>query len=210
MHQYITDTEYAVRGLIELITVEEMQLAQLQSQYEGLSSKKRYLKQSLLNAPFDEDIVHLREQAMAITLYKTQEELADLQNQIVALQNSIDAKSVSIDALCGAILQIAKQGISIVHGGLSGCPDGRSIGTGTDAEKLKNVIWQARNQSMHYEEGNFKYKQSLIDCFAKLENSWGSKFSLNLNANKNLAHAVIQELGWKDYLRYESDMQSLI
>jgi hypothetical protein len=203
MHQYIPDTEYAVRGLIELITAEERQLAQLQSQHEGLSSKERYLSQSLLNAPFN-DIAPLEEQAMAIALRKACEELADLQEQIMALQNSIGTKSVSIDVLCGAILQIAKQGISTAHGSLSRCPDGRSIGT----EKLKNVIWQARNQSMHYEEGNFR--PPLINCFYKLEASCGSKFSLTLNAGKNLSHDVLKELGWKNYLGYESDMQSLI
>lgn len=207
MHQYITDTQYAVRGLIELITAEERQLSQLQSQYEGLSRKVEYLNQSLLDAPFN-DVVPLREQAMAIDMYRTSGDLAALQKQIIELQNSIDTKGASIDALCGAVLQIAKQGISTVHSGLSRCPDGRSIGIGTGVEKLKNVIWQARNQSMHYEEGSFQ--SSVINCFAKLEASLGSKFSLSENVGKNLAHDVIQELGWKDYLRYESDMQSLI
>lgn len=208
MHQYIADTEYAARGLIELITAEEKQLAQLQSQYNGLSSKVEHLNRFLLDAPFNDDVVPLQEQAMAVDMYRTREELADLERQIIALQNSIDAKGVSIDSLCGAVLQIAKQGISTVHGRLGACPDGRSIGTGVETEKLKNVIWQARNQSMHYEEGDFK--QPVIDCFTKLEISFGSKFSLNENAGKNLAHYIIQELGWKDYLRYESDMQGLI
>lgn len=208
MHQYLTDTEYAVRGLIELITAEEKQLAQLQSQYGGLSVKEKILNQDLSDAPWNDNVTPIQEQATAIAAYKTREELADLGERIEALQNSIDAKRVSIDALCGAFLQIAKQGISTIHSGLSGCPDGRSIGTGTGVEKLKNVIWQARNQSMHYEEGN--YRQDLINCFAKLEISYGNKFSLALNVGKNLAHDVIQELGWKDYLRYESDMASLI
>ncbi|MBW4541598.1 MAG: hypothetical protein KME43_20995 [Myxacorys chilensis ATA2-1-KO14] len=207
MHQYVDDTEYAVRGLIDLITTEERQLTQLQSHYEGLSSKEKDLKQWLLDAPLNDDVVPLQEQAMAITWHKTREELADLQKQIMALQSSIDAKSVSIDALCVAILQIAKQGISTVHSNLSKCPDGRIIGTGTDAEKLKNVIWQARNQSVHYEEGNFS--SAVTTCFAKLEASCGSQFSLALNSGKNLAHDVIQELGWKDYSKYESDIQSL-
>jgi hypothetical protein len=54
MHQYILDTEYAVRGLIDLITVEEKQLSQLQNKYGGLSSKAKYLNQQLMDAPFNE------------------------------------------------------------------------------------------------------------------------------------------------------------
>lgn len=208
MHQYLTDTEYAVRELIELIIAEERQLTQLQSQYEGLRRKVEYLNQSLLDAPFNDSVVPLQEQAMAIDMCRTREGLSDLQKQIASLQNSINAKSSSINALCGAILQIARQGISTFHGRLDRCPDGRSIGTGTGSAKLKSVVWQARNQSMHYEEGSFN--PPVINCFAKLEASFGSKFSLSENAGKNLAHDVIQELGWKDYLRYESDMQSLI
>jgi hypothetical protein len=154
MHQYIADTEYAIHGLIDLITAEERQLTQLQSQHDGLRRKEKFLNQMLADAPFN-DILPLQEQALAITWHKTRAEIDDLQNQIIALQSSIDAKSDSINALCGAILQIAKQGISTVHRSLNVCPDGRGIGIGAGREKLKNVIWQARNQSMHYEENSF-------------------------------------------------------
>ncbi|MBD2234070.1 hypothetical protein [Phormidium tenue] len=203
MHQYVLDTEYAVRGLIDLISVEEKRLSQLQNKYHGLSSKAKYLNQQLMDAPFNDNVVSLQEQAIAIDSRRTHEELANLQKQIVAIQASIDVNCISIDALCSAVLQIAKQGISIAYTRLSQCPDGRNIGT----EKLKNVIWQARNQSMHYEEGNFK--QPVVDCFANLEISLGNQFSLSLNMYKNLAHDVIKELGWKDYSAYESDLKSL-
>lgn len=59
MHQYISDTEYAVRGLIDLITVEEKQLSQFQNKYEGVSSKAKYLNQQLMDTPFNDDIVPL-------------------------------------------------------------------------------------------------------------------------------------------------------
>ena len=203
MYQYVADTKYAVCGLIDLITVEEKRLSQFQNKYEGLSRKLKDLNQQLVYSPFN-DLDPLREQAIAIASYRTHEELTNLQNQIVALRDSIDVKNISINALCGAVLQIAKQGISVTqHRFLSQCPDGRSIGT----EKLKNVIWQARNQSLHYEEGNFN--QHVTNCFANLEISLGNKFSLSLNMGKNLAHDVIEELGWKDYSTYESDLKSL-
>src|SRR5262245_47163344 len=38
---------------------------------------------------------------------------------------SLGQKMFSTAAICGALLQIAKQGISIVHGSITACPKGR-------------------------------------------------------------------------------------
>jgi hypothetical protein len=39
---------------------------------------------------------------------------------------------------------------------------------------LRDIIWQARNQSMHYEEGSFK--KALVDLFSMLEAEQGLQF----------------------------------
>ncbi|QXE23648.1 hypothetical protein B6N60_02338 [Richelia sinica FACHB-800] len=126
-------------------------------------------------------------------------------SQIEQLKNLIDAKSFAISSLCGALLQISKQGISIVHRGLGSCPNGRSIGN----DVLKNIIWQGRNQSMHYEENN--PNQAVKNCFQNLETSFGSEFSLTLHPSENFAQKiVIKVLGWNEYQVYEQDMISLL
>jgi hypothetical protein len=204
MHQYLSDTEYAARALIDLIATEERQLTQVENNYQIAKNKEHHLYQQLLNSPFNDDVTSAQEQATFVGWANSQHQLTALQNEIASLNASIDAKSGSIGALGAALLQIAKQGISLVHGGLNNCPDGRSIGS----EKLKNVIWQGRNQSMHYEEGNLK--QSVKNCFANLESTFGSQFSLILHSRKNLAHHVIDLLGWKDYATYEADMRTLL
>lgn len=61
--------------------------------------------------------------------------------EISVIKNTIINIEDSQKSLSGALLQIAKQGISIVHCGLANCPSGRSIGTNA----IKKVIWQARN-----------------------------------------------------------------
>lgn len=208
MHQYITDTQYAVRELINLITNEETQIHQSEKQYEMLKFKEDSLSKQLTNASLNENVPVFQDQFIAINFHKTREESEELRRQIEELKISIDVKSYSTDALCGAVLQIAKQGISTVYGSLSECPSGREIGEGANAEVLKNVIWQARNQSLHHEDGSFS--ASVIECFNKLEVLFGSNFSLSSNRGRNLARYVIQELGWKKYLQYESDMQSLL
>lgn len=93
---------------------------------------------------------------------------------------SIAVKEESIKALAGALLQIAKQGISTVHGKLNNCVDGRTIKN----EPIKNIVWQGRNQSMHYEEG--KFFQPIIDCFHNIE--------IQLR-KENLAKEIVDLLG---------------
>lgn len=106
----------------------------------------------------------------------------------------------SLNIIAGSVLQISKQGISSVYGSLMNCPSGRILG----GETLKNIVWQGRNQAMHFEESN--YNQKVIDCFANLKLDYGSRFSLG---NKNLAYEVVRLLGWTSYNNYENDMKLL-
>lgn len=203
MNQYVIDTEYAVRGLISLITDQEAQLKQLQERCQMLSCKAEAFNVSHGVSPFE--TMYLQDQADAVTLAITRQQLEETQKQVTEVTTSIDAKSDSVTALSTALLQIAKQGISTVYGNLSSCHDGRTIGR----EKLKNIVWQARNQSMHYEE--ISLRPPVYNCFASIESTFGDKFSLSSNLRKNLAYEVIDVvLGWKDYSRYEGDMRQLL
>ena len=119
MDQYIIDTEYAVENLIYLITIDEKQLFQYQNQCETAKEKEKYFYQQFIDSQFNDDVVTMQEQAKYVAWCQTNEEtrkrLTELQEQIRLLQMSINSKSYSISTLCGAVLQIAKQGISIVH-----------------------------------------------------------------------------------------------
>lgn len=52
------------------------------------------------------------------------------------LQSYLKETEFAVDTLAGGLLQIAKQGISIVHGNPHNCPSGRRIGSLT----LKSII----------------------------------------------------------------------
>jgi hypothetical protein len=110
-------------------------------------------------------------------------------------------KIPSTSIMCGALLQIAKQGLSMVHGMKQNVPGGRAIGLTT----LRDVIWEGRNQAMHFEEGNFK--SSCVQCFSALQTLHGARFSLT--QGKNLATYVVDALGWHTLSAYEADMLSL-
>lgn len=175
MNQYLIDTDYAVHQLVELITAEEVQIAQIQLACEAKKPKLEFPYRRFRDSEWNDDVDEIKLQSYFVNWAKEQQEITDLQEEIKRLELSIDIKKDSINALCGALLQIAKQGISKVHGNLTNCSDGRSVGS----EKLKNVIWQGRNQSLHYEEGSFR--RPIQDCFANLAATFGNQFSLTLH-----------------------------
>ncbi|MCX5962744.1 MAG: hypothetical protein NT070_06235 [Cyanobacteria bacterium] len=204
MNQYLVDTDYAVRQLIELVTAEEIQIAQIQLACEAKQPKLEFLYKRCRDSEWSDDVDEIKLQFYFVSWAREQKEVTDLQEEIKRLELSIDIKKDSINVLCGALLQIAKQGISKVYGSLDSCPDGRGLGS----EKLKNLIWQGRNQSLHYEEGHFR--RPVQDCFANLAATFGNQVSLALHPQENLAYEVIEILGWKQYSVYISDMQSLL
>ncbi|MHB8950197.1 MAG: hypothetical protein ACYC4S_14175 [Rhodoferax sp.] len=131
-------------------------------------------------------------------------EIEALQGEAASLQASIGARQQATQAISGAIFQVAKQGISLVHGGLAAAPDGRFIKSAT----VKSIVWQARNQAMHFEEG--APKQPVKDLFAILEAEHGPQFSLSLHGAQSRAKQVLDLLGWNEYSAYLTDMSLLL
>jgi hypothetical protein len=206
MNTYIANTKYAVEELIELITMEESKLIEAGLQLGALQKQHEILYQDFLRKDFDPDD-HFNEHQLMNAFNKQSEvnlRIESIMKRINDLKKVIDTHAFSYQVLAGAILQIAKQGISIVNNGLTACPDGRIIGN----ETLKNIIWQGRNQALHYEEGRFS--PQVISCFNNLEHSFGSKFSLAQNQQQNLSKEVIELLGWRKYEAFERDMKSLL
>jgi hypothetical protein len=104
-------------------------------------------------------------------------------------------------ALATSVLQIVKQGISTLHGGLAACPAGRTV----DGLSLKDIIWQARNQAMHYEEGNLH--QPVLDLFHNLEQCGHAQFA-DPNG-RNFAIDVLAYLGWTHGESIDPDLVAL-
>lgn len=206
MNSYIIDQKFAVESLMESIHKDEIEYSKLLEEFVELNKVFKFLYKDFTNADFNDDLndyqVQFKFQKMAkfaqdIDLQSKKERLEKLKNQLLE-------KESSINSLCGSLLQIAKMGISTVHGGLDTCPSGRNIGS----ETLKNVIWNGRNQSLHYDEG--KPRKPVKECFINLKNDFGSDFDLSVNYKVNKAGKIVKLLGWTSYKEYEKDMISLI
>lgn len=207
MNPYLEDTKYAASELIKLLSNEEKEVQKLliQAKTAEKELENRYMIFRAGDLDIDDSITDAQIQRAYGQFYSHLINVVKpLKEKIAQVELSLVAKDESIRSLCGALLQIAKQGISIVHSGLQNCPNGRLIGS----ETLKNIIWQGRNQSMHYEESRVKpYKAFVSDCFTNLERDFGSKFTLT---DKNLSREIVYLLGWDNYQQYENDMISLL
>lgn len=160
MHPYLRDTEFAVQNLFRLATDEENQIQIIS---ENLKSKERELQGHqwhFQTSDLNEDFPDAYVMAAFARAGRAAHDVERLKRDVAALQASVGTRQHAVQALAGAILQIAKQGVSLVHGNLSVSPSGRSVGS----LALRDVIWQSRNRSMHYETG--KYRQPVLDLFS--------------------------------------------
>lgn len=110
----------------------------------------------------------------------------------------------SVEALAAAILQIAKQGISMLLEDKAQFESGPLIG----GQHLSGIIWHARNQAMHWEEGIPSNKHTLV-CFNALSNEFGEEFDLS-TCDKNCALNVLTLIGWLDESQYEASMYAIL
>ncbi len=130
--------------------------------------------------------------------FYTAAELADVRQRM-------QVHAFSVSALAASVIQYAKQGIAIVHGvqkgDLSAVPAGRQVGS----QALKDVVWQTRNQGLHWEDGTFRAK--VDDCFAALARDLHTRFGDY--RTRNMAFDVVEALGWRTFDDFAADMRTL-
>ena len=194
MNQFIVNTKYAVENLISIMQKERMLLEEKLSARKIVKDAEKNLFEQMKENDFfsPEGIIDLY--GLNSATERIEKETEELRNFLLTIDDSLRI-------IAGALLQIAKQGISFTHKSLGNCPTGRVIGR----ETLKNIIWQSRNQAMHFEEG--RYRSSVVNCFKNLEIDYGTRFEL---ADKSLAYEIIKLLEWDSYDNYESDMKLLL
>jgi len=115
------------------------------------------------------------------------------------LNQRIAARDFSRAALAASVLQYAKQGIALRFGKQrTGIAAGRLVG----GQPVHEIVWQGRNQALHWEEGQFN--QSVQTCFQQLAANVDAAF--HDYQQRNMAFDVVQALGWKDFQDLERDM----
>lgn len=105
----------------------------------------------------------------------------------------------------GAIIQIAKLCISMAWEAPARFEKGRLIGS----QPLANVIWHARNQALHFEEGAPKNKDTR-ECLEKLSKEVGLDCGQLNQSPRSLARQIVKILEWENYEMFSKDMHALL
>jgi hypothetical protein len=211
MPTYVQEMEFAAKSYFSTLREEEQTVANLEREVLSLTAQTKggYERAgSLQNTEdlpgpqywYDDDAM------MGVGVYWETYFGADKDRyyksqELDASRARLAAHAVSRAAVCGSLLQLAKQGISMVHAKLADCPAGRAVLGG---ESLKDVICQGRNQSLHWEDGEFR--APVVACFEKLALA-DNRFAAY--KTKNLAPELVDVLGWRDFADFEKDLLSL-
>jgi hypothetical protein len=200
---YISEIEFAATNVISVIWSEQTRIAQLSGEIERTRDvvEQTYQRAIAFQESDDADDVMLGVGIYFDNYFGNDKEVFHKTAEVQKLANQLASHKFSISSLSGSLLQFAKQGISIAHGELCDCPIGRTIGT----QSLSDIIWQSRNQAIHWEDGVLK--PEVEQCFRTLARDFDPKF--NGYRSRSLAFEVIQLLGWTDYTRFKADLLSL-
>jgi hypothetical protein len=184
---FIEHTAPAVKALFDAIAEEKARYAPLRSAFQSAHEMHYddFITSDLQEDFNDHQVQHKYAQAAE----------AKMQAFLV---------SQSLEVLCGAVLQIGKQGISLLLKGGDRYSKGRAIGS----QPLSNVVWHGRNQAMHWEDGppTNKYMQG---CFQTLAREFGAQFEFK-ESPRNMAWDVLSTIGWLSYDEYEKDMREIL
>lgn len=205
MTGYVNEVEYAATHLLDAIWHEHSKLAEAQQRLAALEAETNagYERaQAIWANAEDPDDVMMGAGAHWETYFGPDKERHHVAQGAAELRQLVDLHEFSVSSLAGSLLQHAKQGISIVHGGLANCPDGRTVAS---QQNLKTVVWQARNQAIHWEEGNLR--PAVRACFDDLRDNVEPVFGAY--HTRSLAFEVVQLLGWTDLARFKADLASL-
>lgn len=204
MVTYLSEIKYAAENALLSVWQDRAEFLKLQIRVKSLNvaTERGYESAEFIamNAETPDDIAEATGRQWE-TYFGVDKERFHETQKLDTLESRIIIRKFSYESTCGSVFQYAKQGISLVHGNLTNCPVGRSIGS----QSLKSVIWQARNQSIHWEDGVFK--PPVVACFTALESDIDPKFGEY--TKRNMSFDVMDLLGWTDFSKFESDMLSL-
>lgn len=226
MTEYLESTQFAAKNLIDLINAEQMAIVDLRKSIKDADKEANEWWESIPVGASLEDYIW-RSENTTFQLNLQEELKQELKQKLLARS----VKEVSLIVLSGALLQLAKQGISLVHYSpyLPESKAGNEIKNSSNNHivwakpsvgnvnlKVSDLIVAARNQSMHYEEGldnthNIKVFEALETANPKLfQIITKTDLQSGIKKPKNFAkNAVLSLLKWKTYEQFEKDLLSI-
>lgn len=219
INDYLNETKYVSTQLIDMIrNIENHKSQVLHTQamipmhFQEAQTYEKFSRIVWADGT-EEEFSDLR--VRSIEKLKTVGNLKSQLDEIQSLyHNALLIINNPLQSISQALLQIAKQGISSEH-----CKNkydcstnlaniGKQINNKFNVSIL-DIIWEGRNQSIHYEEANPHsnvrtcFNQLLLDSDIKCQSLVG------YDLGQNKAYEIVKILDWTDISNYEQDLLSL-
>ncbi len=206
---YLNETEFASRKIIEAIWEDFNRADQLRNEIE---QESKFVQQEYNRAIAMQIYAEDPDDVMAgvgrywDNYFGADKNVYHKNEKLVNLTKLLAARELSLTTLCGSLLEHAKKGISLIYGNPKGWPTGRNVGS----QALSKVILESRNQSTHVDDaiatGNYK-KADLITCFKTLETEIDKVFADFLK--RDMSFEIIKCLDWTTYEKYKADIETI-
>jgi hypothetical protein len=198
---YLAEIEHAVKTVISLVHAEHEYLDRLRQELATLTAAtdEGYRRAELFALDPDLDDDGLGTAIHWDTYFGPDKERFHKAKAVVVGEENVLARSFSIAALSGSLLQYAKQGLTLRYGNKrDGCPVGREL----VQLPLHEIIWQGRNQALHWEVG--EPHTPVVHCFEHLAANANPVFAEY--KFRSMAYEIVSLLGWKTVDDFNSDM----
>jgi hypothetical protein len=201
---YLAEIGHAAETVVSEIYRERDALVETQAELDRLTAATRdgYRRAEFLAMNPDLDDDGLGTAIHWDTYFGVDKERHNKGAEQEQLVQRLAARQFSTAALSGSLLQYGKQGISLRYGKKkAGCPDGRIVA----GIPLAEVIWQARNQALHWEDGSFQGPTT--KCFEHLAENANPVFAEF--TERSMAFEIVELLGWNDVGAFFADLKLL-
>lgn len=221
IEDYLTQTKYICEGLIELISkiaADKMQIDSIKAVIPLYEKKAEMLAQGAIEKRKTDKAQSLKEMAEAagygIAARKSHERVNKVDG---TYNNALFITNGPLESVSQALLQIAKQGISSTYKVnskkrcMTAFDDTGKVMPQRYNVSILDIIWEGRNQSIHYEDGK-KLHDNVKLCFDSLLRNGSYDVCTSLigyDNGENKAYEIIKVLGWTDYKQFYNDMMSL-
>lgn len=198
---YLAEVEHAVRTVISEVHAEHEHLARLRQELATLTAatEEGYRRADFFALNPDLDDEGLGTAIHWDTYFGPDKERFHKAEAVVLVEGKLLARSFSVAALSGNLLQYAKQGLSLRYGKKrDGCPVGREL----VGLSVHEIVWQGRNQALHWEEG--EPHAPVVKCFEHLAANADPIFAEY--KDRSMAYEIVSLLGWKTVDDFNRDM----
>ncbi len=201
---FIENSRHALDHLFSAIDEYNKVLTEAQKDVEDMDHSKKMLSDLFIyRDQWSPNANHNYAQYMQRMQHLEQKQQLAQQDFATRLESAlanIGATVESMSSLAGAVLQIAKQTLSLRHAGKPTIPAARQVGN----QSIVDVIWEGRNHSMHWDEGAPRARVKVM--FDSLSTDLG----ITIKAGNNNCLSILGTLGWSSTDAVINELNKLI